>query len=193
VPEGAGAPSAAPGAGAPGGGPGAAAAPTVETLRVLHRTIAEVGEDMQAMRINTAIAKLIVLNNHLTSLPAVPRTVAEQLVLMTAPVAPHLAEELWSRLGHERSLAHEPFPAVDPQYLVQDSVTCVFQVQGKVRGRAEVAPDADEATLRELALADAGVQRALAGRDVRTVIVRAPKLRPNKHPLSKKCWPWKFL
>jgi leucyl-tRNA synthetase len=150
--------------------------PTVETLRVLHRTIAEVGEDMQAMRINTAIAKLIVLNNHLTSLPAVPRTVAEQLVLMTAPVAPHLAEELWSRLGHERSLAHEPFPAVDPQYLVQDSVTCVFQVQGKVRGRAEVAPDADEATLRELALADAGVQRALAGRDVRTVIVRAPKL-----------------
>ncbi|WP_371300439.1 leucine--tRNA ligase [Cellulomonas sp. Y8] len=150
--------------------------PAVETLRVLHRTIAEVGEDMQAMRINTAIAKLIVLNNHLTSLPAVPRTVAEQLVLMTAPVAPHLAEELWSRLGHERSLAHEPFPAVDPQYLVQDSVTCVFQVQGKVRGRAEVAPDADEATLRELALADPGVQRAMAGRDVRTVIVRAPKL-----------------
>jgi leucyl-tRNA synthetase len=150
--------------------------PTVETLRVLHRTIAEVGEDMQGMRINTAIAKLIVLNNHLTSLPAVPRTVAEQLVLMTAPVAPHLAEELWSRLGHERSLAHEPFPVVDPQYLVQESVTCVFQVQGKVRGRAEVAPDADEATLRELALADPGVQRAMAGRDVRTVIVRAPKL-----------------
>lgn len=152
------------------------AEPTVETLRVLHRTIAEVGEDMQGMRINTAIAKLIVLNNHLTSLTAVPRTVAEQLVLMTAPVAPHLAEELWSRLGHERSLAHEPFPAVDPQYLVEDTVTCVFQVQGKVRGRAEVPADADEATLRELALADPGVQRAMAGRDVRTVIVRAPKL-----------------
>jgi leucyl-tRNA synthetase len=152
------------------------AEPSVETLRLLHRTIAEVGADMQGMRVNTAIAKLIVLNNHLTSLPAVPRTVAEQLVLMTAPVAPHLAEELWARLGHERSLGHEPFPAVDPQYLVQDTVTCVFQVQGKVRGRAEVPADADEATLRELALADAGVQRAMAGRDVRTVIVRAPKL-----------------
>lgn len=152
------------------------AEPSVETLRLLHRTIAEVGEDMQGMRVNTAIAKLIVLNNHLTSLPAVPRTVAEQLVLMTAPVAPHLAEELWARLGHERSLGHEPFPAVDPQYLVEDTVTCVFQVQGKVRGRAEVPADADEATLRELALADAGVQRAMAGRDVRTVIVRAPKL-----------------
>jgi leucyl-tRNA synthetase len=150
--------------------------PSVETLRVLHRTIAEVGEDMAGMRINTAIAKLIVLNNHLTSLDAVPRSVAEQLVLMTAPVAPHLAEELWSRLGHERSLAHEPFPAVDPQYLVEDTVTCVFQVQGKVRGRAEVSPDAGEDALRELALADAGVQRALAGRDVRTVVVRAPKL-----------------
>lgn len=150
--------------------------PTVETLRVLHRTIAEVAEDMQGMRMNTAIAKLIVLNNHLTSLPAVPRTVAEQLVLMTAPIAPHLAEELWSRLGHERSLAHEPFPTVDPRYLVQDTVTCVFQVQGKVRGRAEVSPDAGDDTLRELALADAGVQRAMAGRDVRTVIVRAPKL-----------------
>lgn len=152
------------------------AEPSVETLRVLHRTIAEVGADMQGMRVNTAIAKLIVLNNHLTSLDAVPRTVAEQLVLMTAPVAPHLAEELWARLGHERSLGHEPFPVVDPRYLVEDTVTCVFQVQGKVRGRAEVPADADEATLRELALADVGVQRAMAGRDVRTVIVRAPKL-----------------
>jgi len=150
--------------------------PGIATLRVLHRAIADAGEDMAGMRINTAIAKLIVLNNHLTSLPAVPRAVAEQLVLMVASIAPHLAEELWSRLGHERSLAHEPFPAVDPQYLVQDTVTCVFQVQGKVRGRAEVSPDATDDALRELALADEGVQRTLAGRDVRTVIVRAPKL-----------------
>ncbi|HEY0185893.1 MAG TPA: leucine--tRNA ligase [Cellulomonas sp.] len=150
--------------------------PSVETLRVLHRTIADVTEDMAHLRINTAIAKLIVLNNHLTSLPAVPRSVAEPLVLMTAPIAPHIAEELWSRLGHERSLAHEPFPVVDPQHLVQETVTCVFQVQGKVRGRAEVGPGVTDEVLRELALADAGVQRALDGRGVRTVIVRAPKL-----------------
>jgi leucyl-tRNA synthetase len=151
-------------------------APTVETLRVLHRTIAGVAEDMAAMRINTAIAKLIVLNNHLTSLPAVPRSVAESLVLMTAPIAPHLAEELWQRLGHERSLGHEPLPTVDPQYLVDDTVTCVFQVQGKVRGRAEVSPGISDEALTEAALADPNVQRALDGRGVRTVIVRAPKL-----------------
>lgn len=151
-------------------------APSTETLRVLHRTIADVTADMAAMRINTAIAKLIVLNNHLTTLPAAPRAAVEALVLMTAPVAPHVAEELWARLGHERSLAHEPFPVADPAFLVEDTVTCIFQVQGKVRGRAEVSPSASDDELRELALADAGVQRALDGRDIRTVIVRAPKL-----------------
>ena len=150
--------------------------PSVETLRALHRTIADVTEDMAAMRVNTAIAKLIVLNNHLTGLPAVPRAAVEPLVLMTAPVAPHIAEELWERLGHERSLAHEPFPVADPRYLVEETVTCVLQVQGKVRGRIEVSPDVSQDELRERALADAGVQRALDGRGVRTVIVRAPKL-----------------
>ncbi|GHS89202.1 leucine--tRNA ligase [Actinomycetota bacterium] len=150
--------------------------PSAETLRVLHRTIADVTADMAGMRINTAIAKLIVLNNHLTSLPTAPRSVVEPLVLMTAPVAPHLAEELWRRLGHDTSLAHVPFPVADDAYLVEETVTCVLQVQGKVRGRAEVSPDVTEDTLRELALADPNVQRALAGRDVRTVIIRAPRL-----------------
>jgi leucyl-tRNA synthetase len=151
-------------------------APSAATLRLLHRTIADVRVEMEAMRINTAIAKLIVLNNHLTSLPAAPREAVEALVLMVAPVAPHIAEELWSRLGHDRSLAHEPFPVADAQHLVEDTVTCVLQVQGKVRGRVEVSPSVSEDELRELALADAGVQRALDGRGVRTVIVRAPKL-----------------
>ncbi|WP_436231945.1 leucine--tRNA ligase [Cellulomonas cellasea] len=151
-------------------------APSEETLRVLHRTIADVTADMEAMRLNTAIAKLIVLNNHLTTLPRTPRAAIEPLVLMTAPVAPHLAEELWSRLGHSESLAAEPFPVADEAYLVEDTVTCVLQVQGKVRGRAEVPADVTEDALREIALADAGVQRALDGRAVRTVIVRAPKL-----------------
>ncbi|AEI11730.1 leucine--tRNA ligase [Cellulomonas gilvus] len=151
-------------------------APSDETSRVLHRTIADVTEDMAAMRINTAIAKLIVLNNHLTTLPAAPRAAVEALVLMTAPIAPHVAEEIWARLGHERSLAYEPYPVADPAFLVEETVTCVFQVAGKVRGRAEVAVDSSDDALRELALADAGVQRALDGRGVRTVIVRAPRL-----------------
>lgn len=147
-----------------------------ETLRHVHRAIADVRVEMENMRTNTAIAKLITLNNHLTTLEAVPREAAEAIVLMTAPVAPHIAEELWERLGHDESLTYEPFPVADEQYLVQDSVTCVFQVQGKVRGRADVPPAISEAELEALALADPGVQRALDGRAVMKVITRAPKL-----------------
>jgi len=150
--------------------------PQPEMLRLLHRTIADVRTEMEAMRLNTAIAKLIVLNNHLTSLSRVPRAVLEPLVLMTAPIAPHIAEELWSRLGHTGSLAYEPFPVAADEYLVEDTVTCVLQVQGKVRGRIEVPPSIGDDALRELALADAAVTRALDGREVRIVIVRAPKL-----------------
>jgi leucyl-tRNA synthetase len=152
------------------------AEPDVETLRVLNRTIDEVRTEMDAMRFNTAIARLIVLNNHLTSVDRVPRSVAEPLVLMVAPFAPHIAEELWSRLGHASSLIREPFPVADPDYLVVETVTCVVQVQGKVRDKFEVPPEVTEEVLREMALASERVQRVMAGRDVRTVIVRAPRL-----------------
>ncbi|TGJ97359.1 leucine--tRNA ligase, partial [Actinotalea fermentans ATCC 43279 = JCM 9966 = DSM 3133] len=148
----------------------------VATLRLVHRTIADVRVEMEHMRSNTAIAKLIALNNHLTGLDRVPREAIEPLILMVAPIAPHIAEELWSRLGHPRSLAHEPFPVALDEYLVEDTVTCVVQVQGKVRSRLEVPPSIGDDELRELALADANVQRTLDGRGIRTVIVRAPKL-----------------
>jgi leucyl-tRNA synthetase len=143
---------------------------------VLHQTIDAVGRDYDGLRFNTAVAKMIELNNHLTRLPAVPRELAEPLVLMTAPLAPHIAEELWHRLGHDGSLAYEPFPQADPELLVEDTVTCVVQVQGKVRDRLEVPPGIAEADLRELALASDKVAAALDGRGVRTVVVRAPKL-----------------
>ncbi|MFC7405948.1 leucine--tRNA ligase [Georgenia alba] len=146
------------------------------TRRLVARTVHEVEAEMSAMRVNTAIARMIVLNNHLTQLGTVPREAVEPLVLMVAPVAPHIAEELWARLGHAESLAHEPFPTADPELLVEETVTCVVQVAGKVRDRLEVPPSIDEETLREQALAAPGVQRALAGRAVRKVIVRAPKL-----------------
>lgn len=147
-----------------------------DTLKHLHRAIADVRVEMEHMRPNTAIAKLITLNNHLTSLDRVPREAAEALVLMTAPVAPHIAEELWSRLGHDESLAYTPFPVADPQHLVEDTVTCVVQVQGKVRARLEVSPDISEADLEAAALAEPALVRFLDGRPVRKVIVRAPKL-----------------
>ena len=148
-----------------------------ETRRLVAKTIVGVREDYEGMRLNTAIAKLIVLNNHLTGLGAVPREAVEALVLMTAPVAPHIAEEIWKRLGHEQSLAHEDFPVVtDEALLAAEKVTCVIQVKGKVRDRLEVDPGISEAELEELALAAPGVIRTLDGRGVRKVIVRAPKL-----------------
>ena len=148
-----------------------------ETRRLMAKTIVGVREDYEGMRLNTAIAKLIVLNNHLTGLSSVPREAVEALVLMTAPVAPHIAEEIWKRLGHEHSLAHEDFPVVtDESLLAADKVTCVVQVKGKVRDRIEVDPGISEDELESLALAAPGVIRTLDGRGVRKVIVRAPKL-----------------
>ena len=148
-----------------------------ETRRLVAKTIVGVREDYEGMRLNTAIAKLIVLNNHLTGLGAVAREAVEALVLMTAPVAPHIAEEIWKRLGHEHSLAHEDFPVVtDEALLAAEKVTCVIQVKGKVRDRLEVDPDISEAELEKLALEAPGVIRTLDGRGVRKVIVRAPKL-----------------
>jgi leucyl-tRNA synthetase len=147
-----------------------------QTRRILHRTIADVRTEMSAMRFNTAIARLIELNNHVTKLDSAPREVVEPLVLMVAPVAPHIAEELWQRLGHDESLAFAPFPEADPALLVEETVTCVVQVAGKVRDRLEVPPSSGEDTLRELALASGAVQRALDGRPVRKVIVRPPGL-----------------
>lgn len=143
------------------------------TLRVLHRTIAGVAEDYAALRNNTAAAKLIEYTNHLTKehRDAVPRAAVEPLVLMLAPLAPHLAEEMWLRLGHTTSLAHGPFPVVDPAYLVDDTVEYPVQVNGKVRGRVTVAADADQDTLKAAALADEKVQAFLAGASPRKVIV----------------------
>ena len=147
------------------------------TRRLVARTIVGVRGDYEGMRLNTAIAKLIVLNNHLTGLKRVPREAIEALTLMTAPVAPHIAEEIWMRLGHGQSLAHEAFPAVaDASLLEAETVTCVVQVKGKVRDRLQVAPDISEADLEQMALAAPGVVRALGGRGVRRVIVKAPRL-----------------
>jgi leucyl-tRNA synthetase len=150
--------------------------PDEQTRKLLHQTIDSVRTDMNALRFNTAIARLIELNNHVTKLDTVPREVAEVLVLLVAPFAPHLAEELWWRSGHEQSLAYEPFPKADPAYLVEETVTCVVQVDGKLRDRLEVAVTADEDALRDLALSSPAVQRAVADKGVRAVVIRAPRL-----------------
>ena len=157
------------------------AEPSEDVLKALHKTIAGVRDDYAALRDNTAIAKLIELVNTLTKAyptagPGAPRSVAEPLVLMAAPVAPHLAEELWSRLGHTDSLAHGPFPEYDESYLVEDSVEYPVQIKGKVRSRVTVPADASPADVEAVALADAKVQENLAGAEPKKVIVVPGKM-----------------
>ena len=142
-----------------------------ESLRQLHRTIAGVSEDFVGLRNNTAAAKLIEYTNYLTKAGISARAALEPLVLMVAPLAPHLAEELWHRLGHEQSLAHGPFPEADPRYLVTDTVEYPVQVNGKVRGRITVAADAGRDVLEAAALADEKVAAFLAGATPKKVIV----------------------
>jgi leucyl-tRNA synthetase len=146
-----------------------------DTSRVLHRTIAAVRADMSELGFNTAIARLFELNNHLTQLVAergsAPRAVVEPLVLMVAPLAPHIAEELWERLGHDGSLAYEPFPRADERFLVVDSVEIAVQIEGKVRSRITVPTDADDAAVEAAARSDRRIAELLDGVDVRKVVV----------------------
>ncbi|WP_253194989.1 leucine--tRNA ligase [Streptomyces sp. MP131-18] len=152
-------------------------APDEATLRAMHKAIDGVRQDLEQLRFNTAIAKITELNNHVTKAGGrVPREAAETLVLLIAPLAPHVAEELWHRLGHEDSVTAADFPVADPAFVVDETVTCVVQIRGKVRARLEVAPTVSEADLEALALGAPAIVDALGGDAVRKVIVRAPKL-----------------
>jgi leucyl-tRNA synthetase len=144
-----------------------------ETRRRLHRTVDFVRTEIEALRHNTAIARLIELNNHLTKAAPgrTPREVAEPLTLMLAPFAPHVAEELWQRLGHDGTLAYEPFPVADPTYLADDTVEYPVQVNGKLRGHVTVAADASTADVEAAALADDRVATALGAASPKRVIV----------------------
>jgi len=148
--------------------------PDDDTSRALHRAIEAVRDGMTTLRFNIAIARITELTNHLTSAyppgRAVPRSVAEALVLLVAPLAPHLAEELWSRLGHPGSVAWAQFPVAEDRWLVDDTVEVAVQVNGKVRAQVAVPADADAATLEAAARADEKVIAQLEGKTVRRVI-----------------------
>ena len=144
--------------------------------RALHRTIAGVDADMDGLRFNTAIAKLIELNNaltqHVNAHGSSPREVVAAMAQMLSPLCPHLGEELWHRLGNTDSVTYVPFPQADPALLVEDTVEVPVQVNGKVRSRITVAPSATEQEHLAAALADEKVQAALGGKDpVKTIVV----------------------
>lgn len=148
--------------------------PDEATLRALHRAVDGVHTDYANMRFNTAGAKLIELNNHVTKTYGArpcPRAVVEPMVLMLAPLCPHVAEELWSALGHDTSLAHGPFPQADERYLVEDTIEYPIQVNGKVRARVTVPTSADQAAVRAAALAEDRIAALVERGEPRKVIV----------------------
>jgi leucyl-tRNA synthetase len=149
-------------------------APDEATLRALHRAIDGVRDGLTTLRFNIAIARITELTNHLTATygaaTPVPRAVVEPLVLMVAPLAPHLAEELWSRLGHSESLAWHPFPEAEQRWLVDDTVEVAVQVNGKVRSQVTVPAGADAAVLEAAARADEKIAAHLEGATVRRVV-----------------------
>jgi leucyl-tRNA synthetase len=148
--------------------------PDEATLRALHRAIAGVRDGLSTLRFNIAVARITELTNHLTqaygATSAVPRSVAEPLVLLVAPLAPHMADELWTRLGHDGSCAWDPFPVADERWLIEDTVQVAVQVNGKVRSQVSVPADADAAVLEAAARADEKIAGYLAGATVRRVV-----------------------
>jgi leucyl-tRNA synthetase len=146
-----------------------------ETRRILHRTVDAVRADLAKLQFNTAIARLFELNNRLTAVVgdtgAAPIEVVSAMTLMLAPLAPHLAEEVWARLGHAESLAYEPFPEPDPAYLVVEEVEIPVQVDGKVRARVKVPAGAGESDHEAGARADERIASILDGVEVLKVIV----------------------
>jgi leucyl-tRNA synthetase len=146
------------------------------TVRKLHQTIQKVSEDLEEMRFNTAISAMMEFTNHLTPLAERPRSVLEPFVLLLSPFAPHLAEELWRALGHQQSLAYEPWPKYDAALTKEDEVEVPIQVNGKLRSKLTVPAGIAEAALREAALGDTKVKELIAGKQIRKVIVVPGKL-----------------
>ena len=144
---------------------------------IMNKTVKKVSQDIEDMKFNTAIAAMMTCLNEINDVGTLTKDDLSVFIRLLCPVAPHLCEELWSRLGHEASLAREPFPLVeDASLLVEDTVTAIVQVNGKVKARIEVAPSIAEEDLIAAALAEAPIVKALGGGQPLKVIARAPKL-----------------
>jgi leucyl-tRNA synthetase len=139
--------------------------------RALHVTLQKVTQDTEAMRFNTAIAQMMTFVNEATASTTLPREVVHAFLRALAPYAPHLTEELWAKLGERGLIAHAPWPVFDPQLCVDDVVTLIVQVNGKLRDRIEVPREADDATLERIARSAPGAEKVLAGRQPKKVIV----------------------
>jgi leucyl-tRNA synthetase len=153
-----------------------AAAPSTELLRSLHATIQKVTDDIDKLHFNTAISALMELVNDLTKETARSRAAIETLLLLLAPFAPHMAEELWKQLGHDKTLAYEPWPISDARYLVKTEVEMPVQINGKLRGLIKVPPGSSQEVVVAAAKALAAFAEWTTGKTIRKVIVVPDKL-----------------
>ncbi len=145
--------------------------PSAEQNRVLHKTIQGVTQDLERMSFNTAIAKMMEFTNYFLKCDVRPRAAMEKLVLLVSPLAPHMAEELWQLLGHEKTLAYEPWPVFDPAAIREDNVEIPVQINGKLRARVTVPLGATKEATEEAARADARIADLLSGQTVVKVVV----------------------
>ena len=150
--------------------------PDAKLVKALHQTIKKVGGDTEALAFNTAIAQMMIFVNELTAQDARPRAVLEPFAILLAPYAPHLAEELWQKLGHPQTLSCEPWPKFDPARLVENTVTIVVQVNGKVRDKLDVPAGISKEELEKLALANEKVREFIGGKAIKKIIVVPGKL-----------------
>ncbi|RLS59287.1 MAG: leucine--tRNA ligase [Planctomycetota bacterium] len=144
--------------------------PTDDQLRVLHKTIKAVTEDIEKLSFNTAISRMMEFINEFGTLEPRPRAVLAPFALLLSPFAPHLAEELWSILGHQESLAYAAWPTWDEKYLIESEIEIPVQINGKLRAKILVPAGADAATLQSLAEANATIQPQLAGKQIVKVV-----------------------
>ena len=158
--------------------------PTPEQAKVVARTVAAVTDDLEAMRFNTAISRLMEFTNAFTGQEVRPRSAMETFTLLLAPMAPHLAEELWQILGHDETLAYEPWPTFDPALLKDDEIEVPVQVNGKLRGRVVVPADADRDALEAAARADERIAALLEGKTIQKVDRRAGQAGQFRRRLS---------
>jgi leucyl-tRNA synthetase len=149
---------------------------TPELLQLFAATVKKVGEDIEALRFNTAISQMMIFVNEITRGDTRPRLLLEPFLLLVAPFAPHIAEELWEKLGHGSSLSEEPWPTYDPAVLQSVAVEVVLQVNGKVRSRISVPPGTPGKDLDALALADEAVRRHIEGKQILKTITVPDKL-----------------
>jgi leucyl-tRNA synthetase len=145
--------------------------PTKEEMKVLHTAIKKVSEDIDRFAFNTCVSAFMVASNDLNKLKCRKRAILEPLVILMAPFAVHLTEELWSQLGHSDSVHHQAWPQVEEKWLVEDSVTYPIAINGKTRATVDFPADATKADLEAAAPHIEEVQRYLEGKTIRKIIV----------------------